>query len=490
MSDITKLTLLEAREKLLNKEISSVELSQAFIKKIQDNKKLNAFITTSFDEAITAAKESDKKIQNKNYGKLEGLPLAVKDLFCTEGIRTTAASNILKNFIPPYESSVTQKLKDQGYVLLGKTNMDSFACGSTNMTSDFGPVESTLKAKDDDRALIPGGSSGGSAVAVCGDMCLAATGSDTGGSIRQPAAINGLVGIKPTYGRVSRYGMVAYASSFDQAGWLTKDIKDAAYLTDIICGQDTKDSTTVSQDPTNFFQNINAGQVKNKKIGIIKEFLNLGSKVSPDIYKNFWDLLEVFKKHGCQIIELSIPTIDYVPELYTILSYTELASNLSRYDGVRFGYRTQKPVSSLNDMYSKTRSEGFCDNIKKRILLGYYFSSSENYEKYFLKAQKVRRKLVNEFLQALEKTDFLMTPTTPHTAFHLNLTEEEQKLNMESNYLNDLFVCPVNMAGLPGISIPTGKDSKNLPIGMHFISNYFKEQILFDIGLFLEQNLQ
>ncbi|MDR0571988.1 MAG: Asp-tRNA(Asn)/Glu-tRNA(Gln) amidotransferase subunit GatA [Rickettsiales bacterium] len=485
--ELTKLTLLEAKKKIDNKEISSLELADAFIENIEKNKRLNAFITTTFDLARKQAKESDAKIAAKNGGKLEGLPLAIKDLFCTAGVRTTAASKILEDFTPPYESTVTQKLKDEGYVLLGKTNMDEFACGSTTMTSYFGNTINPYRATDDDRDLIPGGSSGGSACAVAANMCLAATGSDTGGSVRQPAGINNLVGIKPTYGRVSRYGMVAFASSFDQAGFLTKNIEDAAYLTDIICGKDDKDSTTVHKEETNFYGNLRA-DVKNKKVGVIKEFLGLDNKVHEEIYQHFYRTVELFKKEGCEIIEISIPTINYVPELYTIISYTELASNLSRFDGIRYTHRTEKEVKSLDDLYSLSRTEGFCDNIKKRILLGYFFSSSENYEKFLLKAQKVRRKLVNEFLNGLDKTDFIITPTTPQPAFPLERTEEEKNKDLESNYLNDLFICPVNMAGLPGLAVPTGFTKNGLPIGMHLIGRHFDEQTLFNCGLFMEKN--
>lgn len=487
MTELTKLTLLEAKKGLENKEFSSVELTKTFIENINKNKHLNAFTTENFDNAIKKAEECDKNIANGSAKKLEGLPLGVKENFCTKGVRTTACSKILENFIPPYESTVTQKLLDENYVLLGKTNMDEFACGSTTMTSCFGPAINPYKANNDSRDLIPGGSSGGSAVAVAGNLCLAGTGSDTGGSIRQPAGLCGLVGIKPTYGRVSRYGIIAYASSFDQAGWLTKDIADSAYLTDIICGYDEKDSTSANKEKTNFYNNLNT-DIKGKKVGIIKEFLGLDGKVDDDIYKQFYNTLDILKKSGCEIVELSIPTISFVPELYLILSYTELASNLARFDGVRYGYRTAQEVKSLDDLYYKSKAEGFNDNIKKRILLGYFFSSSENYEKYFLKAQKVRRKLVNEFLVALSEVDFLLTPTTPQTAFPLELTEQEKQKNMESNYLNDLFVCPVNMAGLPGLSVPVGFDSKGLPIGMHLIGKYFDEQTLFNVGLFLEKN--
>lgn len=486
MIEIKDLTLLEVKEKLQKKEFSSVELTKSCIEKIE-NSNLNAIVTPNFENALKKAEECDKNIAKGEAKKLEGIPIGVKDLFCTKGIRTTACSKILENFVSPYESTVTQKLADENYILIGKTNMDEFACGSTNMTSCFGPVINPFKANDDERDLVPGGSSGGSAAAVAGGLCLAATGTDTGGSIRQPAGLCNLVGIKPTYGRVSRYGIVAYASSFDQAGWLAKDIADASYLTDIISGYDEKDSTSVQKEETNFYKNLNAN-IKGKKVGIIKEFLNLQGKVSDDIYKKFYETIDLLKKEGCKVLELTIPTIDFVPELYTILSYAELASNLARYDGVRYGYRTDKNIKNLDDLYCKTRSEGFCDNVKKRILLGYFFSSSENYEKFFMKAQKVRRKLVNEFLACFKDVDFILTPATPQTAFPINLTEEEKKKNMESNYLNDLFVCPANMAGLPGLTVPMGFDSKNLPVGMHIMSNYFDEQTLFDVGLFLEKN--
>lgn len=487
MTEITKLTLLQAREKLIKKEFSSLELTESFIKNIENNTKLNAITTKNFDNAIEKAKECDKNIQKGEIKKLEGLPLGIKENFCTINVRTSACSKILENFVSPYESTVTQKLSDENYILLGKTNMDEFACGSTTTTSCFGSSINPFKSKKDDRDLIPGGSSGGSAAAVAGNLCLAASGTDTGGSVRQPASLCNLVGIKPTYGRISRYGIIAYASSFDQAGWLTKDIKDSAYLTDIVCGYDEKDSTSVKKEKTYFYDNLNSN-ISGKKVGIIKEFLGLDGKVSNSIYKKFYDNIDLFKVNGCEIVELSIPTIDFVPELYLILSYTELASNLARYDGVRYGYRTTEDVKSLDELYYKTRSEGFGDNIKKRILLGYFFSSSENYEKYFLKAQKVRRKLVNEFREALNKVDFIMTPTTPQVAFPINLTEEEKIKNMESNYLNDLFICPVNMAGLPGLSVPVGFDENNLSIGMHLIGKYFDEQTLFNVGLFLENN--
>ncbi|MDR1494687.1 MAG: Asp-tRNA(Asn)/Glu-tRNA(Gln) amidotransferase subunit GatA [Rickettsiales bacterium] len=487
MSELLKLTLLQARERLLNREVKSIELVDAFIENIERNRHLNAFILDTFEHARERAKVSDSNLSNRTARKLEGLPMGVKDVFCTKGIRTTACSKILSDFIPPYESTVTQKLSDENYIMLGKTNTDEFTCGSTTATSCFGPSVSPYRARGDDRDLIPGGSSGGSSAAMAANLCLAALGTDTGGSVRQPAALCNLVGLKPTYGRISRYGVVAYASSFDQTGTLTKNIEDAAYLMDIVCGHDEKDSTSHRGTPTHFYENLRPA-VESKKIGVIKQFLGLDDKVDKDIYDGFYEVLDMFRRDGYEIIEISIPTIDYVPELYTVLSYTELASNLARYDGVRYGHRSKEKLKSLEDLYLKSKSEGFCDNIKKRILLGYFFSSSENYEKFFLKAQKVRRKLANEFLAGLSQISFIMTPATPQTAFPFKPTEAEKLKNMESNYLNDLFVCPVNMVGLPGLVVPIGFDHKDLPMGVHLIGKHFDEQTILNAGLFIEKN--
>lgn len=487
--NLTKMTLLEVKEALLNKKVSSVELTEECINKIKENKKLNAFVTETLDLAKEKAKESDEKIAKGKAGKLEGIPFAVKDLFCTKGIKTTSSSKMLENFVPPYESTVTSILDKEGYVMVGKTNMDEFACGSTTKTSYFGPTINPYKANNSDRDLVPGGSSGGSAVAVASEMAYAATGSDTGGSIRQPASFCGLVGIKPTYGRISRYGMISYASSLDQAGFFTKDIKDSAYLTELVSGKDDKDSTTVDKKVPNYLQNLNSN-IKGKKVGIIKEFLNLDNKLEKDNQKAFEDAVELLKKGGAEIIEISIPTITATALLYMVLSYTELGSNLARFDGVRYGHRTAEEVKSLDDLYYKSRSEGFNDNIKKRILLGYFLSSSENYEKYFIKSQKIRRKLANEFIEAFKKVDVILTPSTVGVAFPIKQTEEEINANKDSNALNDFFVCPANMAGLPAISVPFGFSNTGLPIGMQFIGNYFDEQSIFNFGLFIEENLK
>ena len=485
--ELEKLTLLQAKKALQEKKFSSYELTKAFIKKIEENKRLNAFVTETFDLALKRAEASDEKIAKGVGGKLEGLPMAVKDLFCTNGIRTTSSSKMLENFVPPYESTVTSILDKEGYVILGKTNMDEFACGSTTKTSYFGPTISPFKANNDDRDLVPGGSSGGSAVAVAANMALAATGSDTGGSVRQPASFCGLVGVKPTYGRISRYGMISYASSLDQAGFFTKDVRDSAYLTELVSGKDDKDSTTSNKDVPHYLDNINSN-IKGKKVGIIKEFLNLGDKLEEDNKISFNNAIELLKKGGAEVIEISIPSIETTALLYMVLSYTELGSNLARFDGVRFGRRTEQEVKSLEELYYKSRSEGFGENIKKRILLGYYLSSSDNYEKYFIKSQKIRRKLANEFIEAFKKVDVILTPSTVGVAFPIKQTAEEIAKDKDSNALNDFFVCPANMVGLPAISVPFTLSKTGLPIGMHVIGNYFDEQSVFDFALFFEEH--
>jgi len=367
---------------------------------------------------------------------------------------------------------------------MGKTNMDEFAAGSTTMTSYFEPTINPYKKKGDDRDLIPGGSSGGSSAGLASNCFLGATGTDTGGSIRQPSALCNLVGSKPTYGRASRYGIVAYASSFDQAGILAKTVEDNALLTEIICGFDKKDSTCSTQKVPNFVGLLNSN-IKGKKIGIVKEFMNI-EKVHPEIYKALEDTIKLLKKKGAEIKEISLPNAKHSASLYTILSYTELASNLARYDGVRYTHRSKEELLSLEELYEKSRAEGFCENIKKRILLGYHMSSAENYEKYFLHAQKVRRIIVEDFQKAFKEVDAILTPTTPNVAFPIEMTKEELKLDLASNYLNDLFTIPVNLAGLPAMSVPAGFSKDGLPMGLQIIANYFDEQQMFDVGLAIE----
>jgi aspartyl-tRNA(Asn)/glutamyl-tRNA(Gln) amidotransferase subunit A len=485
MTDLAKLTAKDAVKGLKNKEFSSMELTQACIKNCEKNKRLNIFITETFDAALEQAKKSDEKLAEGKGGKIEGIPFGAKDLFCTKDIRTTAGSKMLENFIPPYESTVTKKLKEEGYVLIGKTNMDEFACGSTTKTSYFGPTINPYKNKNNDRDLVPGGSSGGSAAGLASNCFLGAIGTDTGGSIRQPAALCNLVGSRPTYGRVSRYGIVAYASSFDQAGIFAKTVDDNAFLTEIICGFDKKDSTSSIKEVPNFSESLNS-DVKGKKIGIVKEFLNI-DKVHPEICEAFEKTIKALKTEGAEIIEISLPNARYGASLYTILSYTELASNLARYDGVRYAHRSQDRLKSLDELYTKSRAEGFCENIKKRILLGYHMSSAENYKKYFFHAQKVRRIVAEDFQKAFKQVNAIVTPTTPNVAFPIKMTEEEEKMDLASNYLNDLFTIPVNLAGLPGISIPVGLSKDGLPMGLQIIANYFDEQEMFDIGLAVER---
>ncbi|MDD2840253.1 MAG: Asp-tRNA(Asn)/Glu-tRNA(Gln) amidotransferase subunit GatA [Rickettsiales bacterium] len=486
--ELTKLTLLEAKKGLEDKKFSSVELTEACISNIEKDRKLNAFITETFDLARERAILSDKKIsEGKNIGKLEGIPLAIKDIFCTNGVRTTAGSKVLENFIPPYESTVTKILHDEGYVMLGKTNCAEFAADATNKTSFFGACNNPYKAKNDDRDLIPGGSSGGSAVAVAANMCFGSTGSDTGGSIRQPVAMCNLVGLKPTYGRISRYGMVAYASSLDQAGFLTKDVRDCAYLTHLVCGKDEKDSTTAEHDLPNFLEKLNSN-IKGKKVGIIKEFNNYLDEIESDIKEKYLKAIELLKHSGAEVIEVSIPTITASSLLYTVLSYTELGSNLARYTGVRYGKKTDEKCETYEDVFVKSRTEGFGKNIKKRILLGYYLSSSENYEKYFIKSQKIRRKIANEFDEAFKKVDIIFTPTDAGIAFPINPTAEENKIISKRGIINDYFINAVNMCGLPGISVPYGFSKTGLPIGMQFIGKLFDEQSTLDFALFIEEN--
>jgi aspartyl-tRNA(Asn)/glutamyl-tRNA(Gln) amidotransferase subunit A len=488
MTELTKLTIKQAQEGLRKKEFTSVELTEAFIKKMEENRHLNAYITETPELALERAKDSDEKFLSNSHRKLEGIPMAVKDLFCTKGVRTTAASRILENYIPPYESTVTQKLSDAGYVMLGKTNMDEFAMGSTNTTSYFGSVINPFKKKNDNRNLVPGGSSGGSSAALAGEMCMAATGSDTGGSVRQPAAFTNLVGIKPTYGRASRFGMIPFASSFDQAGIIAKTIRDTALLTEVICGYDHKDSTSLKVQLPEFEKHLNSN-IKGKKVGIIKEYESL-DKINKEVYAQYELGKKILKERGAEIIEISMPNLKYTPVLYTVIAYSEASSNLSRYDGVRYGFRTKEKVESLDELYSKTRGEGFGAVVKKRVLVGWNILSSENYEKYFVQAQKVRRIICEDFQKVFKKVDVIFTPTTPNEPFSINLTKEEIDADIASNYLNDLFAIPVNIAGLPAISVPMNLTSNGLPTGMQFIGNRLDEQSILNFGLALEEEVK
>ncbi|MDB2550767.1 Asp-tRNA(Asn)/Glu-tRNA(Gln) amidotransferase subunit GatA [Rickettsiales bacterium] len=480
MTDLTKLDLINTIKGLQNKDFSSEELTKSYIKAIEDNNNLNSFITTTFDLALESAKKSDINIAQNQAKILEGIPLAIKDLFCTKGVRTTSASKMLENFIPEYESTVTQKLWDAGALMLGKTNMDEFAMGSANITSHFGNALSPYTKNGED--LVAGGSSGGSAAAVAANLCVAATGSDTGGSIRQPASFNNIVGVKPTYGRCSRYGMVAFASSLDQAGFLAKTVLDSALLLKIICGYDQKDATSMEKSVPNFDQLIK-GDIKGKKIGIPKEYLI--DNIDADVNKLWQDGINALKDGGAEIIDISLPHTKYAPATYYIIAPAEASSNLSRYDGVRYGHRTNKEVNSLDEFYEATRSEGFGDEVKRRILTGTYVLSSGYYDAYYKKACKVRNLILQDFKNAFKKVDAILTPAAPSAAFTVKSTREQNQ-DPTKMYLNDIFTIPASLAGMPAMSVPFGFDKDNLPLGLQIISNHFDEENMFEIGNYLE----
>ncbi len=481
MKELTKLTLKQTILGLKNKEFKAVELNQAYIDNAIASRNYNAFITETFDLALAGAKIADENIAKNSARELEGIPLAIKDLFCTKNIRTTAASKILENFVPQYESTVTKKLWDAGATMVGKTNMDEFAMGSANINSHFGAVINNQKKKNSDENLVPGGSSGGSAVAVSANLAVAATGSDTGGSIRQPASFTGIVGIKPTYGRCSRYGMVAYASSLDQAGIFAKDVADAAMLLKIISGYDDKDSTSINQAVPNFDALIKA-DIKGKKIGIPREYR---SDKMPTEIQELWDRgSKLLQENGAEITDIFLPHTKYAPAVYYIIAPAECSSNLARYDGVRYGYRTAEQNLSLEEMYEKTRNEGFGEEVKTRIMTGTYVLSAGYYEAYYKKAQQVRNLILQDFKNAFQKVDAILTPVAPSAAFSINSAKTQDAVTM---YLNDIFTIPASLAGMPAISVPSGFDKDGLPLGLQIIGNHFNEQTIFDIALSLEK---
>ncbi|MBV9549673.1 MAG: Asp-tRNA(Asn)/Glu-tRNA(Gln) amidotransferase subunit GatA [Alphaproteobacteria bacterium] len=470
MSDLISLTLAEAREALTAKEVSSRELTSAFIQAIEAARPLNAFITETAEKALLMADASDKRRAAGNVGALEGLPLAIKDLFCTNGTRTTAASKILGNFVPPYESTVTQNLWSAGAVMLGKTNMDEFAMGSSNETSAFGPVFNPWRSRGSNTNLVPGGSSGGSSAAVAADLCLAATGTDTGGSIRQPAAVTGTVGLKPTYGRCSRYGIVAFASSLDQAGPMAKTVKDAAILLTSMASIDPRDSTS-AETAVPDYEKLMAGSIRGLRVGIPKEYRLDG--MSTDITA-LWDKGgRWLKDQGAEIFEVSLPHTKYALPTYYIVAPAEASSNLARYDGVRFGYRASNP-HDITDLYERSRGEGFGAEVQRRILIGTYVLSAGYYDAYYSRAQKLRTLIKRDFEQAFEKCDVLLTPSTPGAAFGIG-AKTSDPLEM---YLQDVFTVTVNLAGLPGISIPGGLTADGLPLGLQLIGKAFDEGTL------------
>ena len=466
---------------LENNKISSKELTSEYLKNIENGKELNCYNTISQEKALIDAEKSDERRKSQNLrSKYDGIPIGIKDLFCTKGVTTTASSKILSNFVPNYESTVTQNCDDAGLISLGKLNCDEFAMGSTNKTSFFGSVKNPWKSVNSDNELVPGGSSGGSAAAVSGDLCVASLGTDTGGSIRQPASFTGTVGLKPSYGRVSRWGIVAFASSLDQAGPITKTVEDAAILLDIISGHDEKDSTSSVNPKENYYENLNS-DIKGMKIGIPKEFR---SDKLPASTQNSWDeCANLLKTNGAEIVDISLPhTMSALPAYY-IIAPAEASSNLARYDGVRYGLRVKG--NDLIDMYEKTRSEGFGDEVKRRILIGTYVLSSGYYDAYYIKAQKIRSLIKSDYVEAFKKVDAILTPSTPSTAFEI----ANEPSDPVQNYLNDIFTVPVNLAGLPGISIPYANDENNLPIGLQLITNSFEEQKLLNVARNIEETI-
>ena len=473
MSNIIDLKLFELVEKIKKKEISSTEVTKVFIDRSQKSKKLNSYITENFENALQKAKQFDEKPDfNK---KLPGIPLAVKDLFCTKNIRTTAGSKILENFIPTYESTVTQNILNEGGIIIGKLNCDEFAMGSSNETSFFGNVQNPISEN-----LVPGGSSGGSSSALAAKLTPATIGTDTGGSIRQPASFTGTVGLKPTYGSCSRYGIVAFASSLDQAGPMTQNVKDCALMLEVISSYDNKDSTSVDFKRGQYLKDLNEN-IKGKKIGIPKQYRVDGM---PKEIDELWKKgMKIIEDNGGEIIEINLPNTNYALPTYYIVAPAEASSNLARYDGVKYGFRSKG--ENLIDMYEKTRSEGFGDEVKRRIMIGTYVLSSGYYDAYYLKAQKVRRLIKNDFDQAYKMVDAILTPSTPSSAFKIG----EKTNDPVSMYLNDIFTVPINLAGLPAISIPAGHDKSGYPLGLQVIGKAFDEQNILNIAYSIEKNI-
>jgi len=478
MTNPTDFTLAEARDAVRAKKISSVELTNAFVGAVEAARPLNAFVTETPERALEMAAESDARIAKGEGGALEGLPLAIKDLFCTKGVRTTAGSNILSNFVPPYESTVTQNLWDAGAVMLGKTNMDEFAMGSSNESSHFGPVFNPHRSRGSNANLVPGGSSGGSAAAVSASVCLAATGTDTGGSIRQPAAVTGIVGLKPTYGRCSRYGIVAFASSLDQAGPMTKTVRDAAMLLRAMASVDPKDSTSVDVVVPDYEVSLESG-VKGLRVGIPKEYRIDG--MSPEIEALWTKGIEWLRAQGAEVVDVSLPHTKYALPTYYIVAPAEASSNLARYDGVRFGHRA-KDIGDITGLYEKSRAEGFGKEVQRRILVGTYVLSSGYYDAYYIRAQKLRTLVAHDFGEAYKKCDVLLTPATPGPAFAVGAKSDDPV----AMYLNDVFTVTVNLAGLPAISVPSGLTADGLPLGLQIIGKAFDEATVLRAGRALE----
>lgn len=477
--DLTTASLREIANAVYGKKISAIEVTKFFLTRIQtQDKKLNSFVILN-EEAQQTARQVDEKIhKGENPGFLAGVPVGIKDLFCTKGLRTTAASKILGNFVPPYTATCVERLQEQGAVVLGKTNMDEFAMGSSNETSIYGTCHNPWNLD-----YVAGGSSGGSAAAVAGRLVPATLGSDTGGSIRQPAAFCGLAGVKPTYGRISRYGMIAFASSLDQAGPMAKTVEDCIFLLDAMCGHDKKDSTT-SQRPWKPLHSQKDLKSYKFKVGLPKEYFEFS--IEDSVKKAFWDTIEKLKKQGVEFIDIELPHTPYAVPVYYMVATSEASSNLSRYDGIRYGFRAEPPNkewSSLEELYATTRAEGFGAEVQRRIILGTYALSSGYYDAYYLKASKVRRLIQNDFHAAFKKCDLIMGPVTTTPAFKTG-SRINDPIQM---YLNDIFTTSINLAGLPAISVPVGLNSTGLPIGVQIMAPHFGEEQMLSLALGVEE---
>ena len=474
MSSHEGLTIKSTIDGYKNKKFSCEEITKYFLDNIIKQKQLNCFITETPEIAIRVAKNIDNNFCYSSDKCMEGIPIAMKDLFCTKGVRTTAGSKILENFKPFYESTVSENLWNAGAIMLGKSNLDEFAMGSANTTSFYGNVINPIKIE---KNLVPGGSSGGSAAAVAGNLCIAATGSDTGGSIRQPASFCGIVGMKPTYGRCSRFGMIAFASSLDQAGTLTKNVQDSSIMLQAMCSHDPKDSTS-SKNNIPIFSTFTDIDLKKKKIGIPLEYQIDG--LNPVIKKRWEEVSEYFKKKGTEVVEVSLPHTKYALPAYYIIAPAEASANLARYDGIRYGYRENS--DSLDELYEKTRAKGFGPEVKRRIMIGTYVLSAGYYDAYYIKALKIRQLIYNDFDEAFKKCDLILTPTTPNVAFAIG---EKQNDPLEM-YLNDVLTVPASLAGLPAISVPAGLNEDGLPFGLQIISKPFDEKLVFKAAKFIE----
>ncbi len=474
--ELNQLTIHELQEKIKNGQTSATQVIESVFNRIDVvEERVHSYIRLMKDEALAAAKKADEDIKKGDIKPLTGIPVALKDIVCTKSITTTCGSHILHNFVPPYDATVVEKLRDAGAVFVGKANMDEFAMGSSTETSCFGVTRNPW-----DLTRIPGGSSGGSATAVAADECIASIGSDTGGSIRQPAALCGVVGLKPTYGRVSRFGLIAFASSLDQIGPFTKDVEDCAIMMNVLAGYDPRESTSVQTEVPDYRQFVGKG-IAGWKIGIPKEYFIEG--IDPEVAAAIKKAIAVIEKCGGQCVDISLPHTEYCLAVYYIIAPAEASSNLARYDGVKYGYRTSE-ARDLLDMYKKTRTQGFGTEVKRRIMIGTYALSSGYYDAYYKKASQVRALIKHDFAEALKKCDVILTPTTPTPAFKIG----EKTDNPLQMYLSDLFTISSNLAGIPGISVPCGFTAAGLPVGMQFLAGHFEEGKLIQIASAYEKN--